>query len=242
AKNYRSAPLRAALAQVYLGAGEEARGLEEYVQMAEVDAKAAPQAAAALEAIVEASAQPAPALWALARVRRKEDRVEDLLRALGRLIALGDHLEDARTLLESAIADGKDDPRLHLMIGEACLRAGKASRAANAFMTSALNASPEIQTRSREGLERILEQHPEEARVMEALADQNLRHGRFDACVALLERLAARDDASAAVAASRLQTLLLARPGHQEAEKLLEKLAPASGNQMLAAAFLRRRI
>jgi len=242
ARNYKSATLRSALAEIYLGAGEEARALEEYVQMVEVDARTAPQVSAALEAIAEKAGNAAPALWALVRVRRREKKTEEFLKSAGSLIALGEHLEDLRALLEGAIADGEDDPRLNLLIGEASLRAGKVPRATTAFMTAALHASTEIQAKAREGLERVLEAHPGETRVLQALADQHLRDGRIDACVDVLERLARCDEASKGVAASRLQTVLLARPGHPGAEKLLESLAPASGNPLLAAAFLRRRI
>ncbi|MBI3451180.1 MAG: tetratricopeptide repeat protein [Acidobacteria bacterium] len=242
ARNHRSAPLRAALAEVYQGAGEEARALEEYVQMVEVDPKTATQAATAIEKIAETSRDAAPALWALCRVRRREDRLEDLLRAAGRLIALDAHLDDLRGLLEALLADGKDDPRLQLLIGESARRGKKLPRATSAFMAAAMHSAVDIQARAREGLERILEDNPAERRVLEALSDQHLRDGRFDDCVAMLDRLGSLDDQGAATALSRLQTLLLARPGHASAEGLIERLAPSSGNPALATAFLRRRV
>jgi tetratricopeptide (TPR) repeat protein len=242
ARNYKNSGLRAALAETYLRTGDPARAIEEYVQMVEVDPRTLQQATAALESIAESAPDPAAALWGLARVRRRDEKADDLLRTVGQLISLGKHLEETRGLLEGVMADGKEDPRLNLLVGEACLRAGKVSRATTAFMAAALHPAQEIQARSREGLERVLEQHPQETRVLESLADQYLRDGKFDACIAMLERLAALGGDSATVAASRVQTLLLARPGHPGAESLLEKLAPASGNPGLAAAFLRRKI
>ncbi len=242
ARNHRSTALRAALAEIYLGAGEEARALDEYVLMAEIDPRAAPQAAAALEGIAASAADPSEALWALARVRGKEGKVEDLLRVAGRLIAMSRRLDEVRGLLEGAIADGKQDPRLQLLIGEAALGAGKVSHATSAFAAAAMHPAPEIRSRAREALERTAAAHPTDAKASEALADHHLREGRFDDCVAALEGLCGIEAGAAPMVVSRLQTLLLSRPGHPSAETLLERLAPVSGNTRLAAAFFRRRL
>lgn len=241
-KNFRSPSLRSALAEVHLAAKDTGRALEEYVQMVEVDPRTAASAAEAVEQIASQAADPAPALFALARIRKHENTVEELLQAGARLIETGKHLDELVAILEGMLVDGKQDPRIHLLIGEASLRAGKIPRATTAFSAAAAHPSPEVRARAREALQRAVGEHPGERKAAETLAEHLLKDARYDECVDLLGKIYASNLDAAPHVASRLQTILLSRPGHQGAEALLEKLAPVLEDVPLASAILRKRL
>jgi tetratricopeptide (TPR) repeat protein len=241
ARHYRSASLRAALAGIYETADVPDRAVDEYVGMAENDPRLAPQAAESLKRLVEKVADPSGALMGLVNVLRMAGKPEDLFEAAGDLLQRDGPAQELLELLEGMVAAGKQDPRLHFLVGEAARRAGKLARAVAALGSAAGSDSPEIQERAREALEGILTEHPEETRAAEALADHAIRGGRPDDAVTYLSRLPVTP-ATAATVSARLQAVLLSHPGHDGAADLLEKIAPALDDPQLAALFLRRRL
>lgn len=240
-RHYRSAPLRAMLAELYLTAGQELRAIEEYVQMAELDARSAPQAAAALEELASVSTSPQEVYWGLVRIRHKEGAREELLRAAGSLLAANGHLEELYSLLEALSAEGKPDPRLKLLTGEAALKVGKGSRAIGAFSSVASEGPPEVRSLARDALGRMLATAPENPDLISAVVDLDIRANDIDSAVGHIKTLSGISGSEAA-AVARLQSVLISHPDHGEAEALLEQLSISQENPTTSAVFLRRRL
>jgi tetratricopeptide (TPR) repeat protein len=241
ARHYRSAPLRGAMAEIFMAAGQIPRAVEEYVQMAGLDPEAVDRAAEALEEVVTVSSDPAPVLWGLVRVRRASKDLDRLIHDAGRLIATGQFADDLQRLLEALMADGNEDPRLQLLTGETMLRAGQKARAVAAFSAVARHDASEIRLLARQSLNRMLEEHPDEPKLLEAVTDNAIRDGNLDEAIDHLSRYVALPG-GAAKAAIRLQAILLTTPDHAGAEALLERIAPELDNPGITAAFLRRRV
>jgi tetratricopeptide (TPR) repeat protein len=241
ARHFRSAPLRASLAEIYLSAGQEERAVEQFVEMVDLDSETAPRAAAALDELADKLPEPSAALWGLVKVRRSAGAVPELIHAAGRLIATGKHLDELHDLLEKFTLEGKHDPRLQLLIGETAQRGGKIGRSIAAFTSAARHPSAQVRGLAREALERMLESHSEESRLLEALADIAVQEGRTDEAVQHLDGLAKVSEEQGAVA-RRLQSILLSDPENDKAEALMERLASELDDPGLPAAFLRRRL
>lgn len=241
ARHFKSASLRGALAGIYITAGKKDRAVEEYVSMAEMDPRTAPRAAEALRDLSLGEDAPAGALMGLVNVLRTGGEMDGLLEACRDLLDRDGPAEDLLGLLEGILADGKGDPRLHLLIGEAAGKLGKISKAVASYGSAVETGDEAVRRRAREAMERLLEENPSEAGVATALADQAIREGRIDAAVGYLGRLTI-NERTASGTASRLQAILITQPDHEGACDLLEKVAPQMDDPQMAALFLRRRL
>ncbi len=241
ARHYRSGSLRAVLAAIYVTAGDRARAVAEYVSMAEVDPRSAPQAAEALREIAVSPDAPPSALMGLVKVLRGGGDREALAAACRDLLHRGGPAAELLEVLEAMAVEGRQEPAMQLLLGEAAEQAGKISRAVNAYSAAFDEAAPEVTAQARAALERMIEQHPEEIRAAETLADLAVREGRHDDAVGCLEKIAGIGESASRVA-SRLQAILISAPGHPGAYALLERIAPALHDPQLAILFLRRRL
>ncbi len=241
ARHYRSGSLRAALAAIYVTAGDRDRAVAEYVNMAEIDPRSAPQAAEALRQIADGPDAPASALMGMVKALRGAGDQEALRSACRELLQRGGPAAELFEVLETMAVEGRQDPAAQVLLGEAAERAGKISKAITAYASAFEEAPQEVVGQARAGLERIVEQHPGEIRAAEILADLAIREGRYDDAITCLEKFSSGPELASRVA-SRLQTLLISSPGHAGAIALLERIAPALDDPQLAVLFLRSRL
>jgi tetratricopeptide (TPR) repeat protein len=235
ARDYQNAPLRLAVADLFLQAGREDDAIQQYGVALESDARAAAPLADRLQHHV-ASGHDRPELrLVLASARLAAGDRPGALEALKPLVASGSLLDQVIATLQPLAASEKSGPARRLL-AEALARRGQPQSALETLLQV---AEEEGLASIRAPLEELAKSCPKVSRVHLLLADIHIAERQADAAAECLRRARETAPGEDSLLTAKAATLIDIDPGSAETHLLLADLLLKSGERDRAVVVLR---